>query len=50
MLRDVVANETFGELGSAFGGTLVWVSLLRIPTFKSSEHFTCTHLEHMLHW
>ena len=25
------ANETSGELGSAFGGTLVWVYQLRIP-------------------
>ena len=25
------ANETSGELGSAFGGTIVWVSQLRIP-------------------
>ena len=31
MMREVYDNETSGELGSAFGGTLVGVSQLRIP-------------------
>ena len=31
MMREVDPNETSGELGSAFGGTLVGVSQLRIP-------------------
>ena len=31
MLRIADANETSGELGSAFGGTLVGLSQLRIP-------------------
>ena len=31
MMREVDANETSGELGSAFGGTLVGLSQLRIP-------------------
>ena len=31
VMREVDANETFGELGSAFGGTLVWLSQLSIP-------------------
>ena len=30
-MRDADANETYGELGSALGGTLVGVSQLRIP-------------------
>ena len=30
MMREVNANETSGELGSAFGGTLVRVSQLRL--------------------
>ena len=30
MMREVDAYETSGKLGSAFGGTLVEVSLLRI--------------------
>ena len=30
-MRDADANETSGELGSAFGGTLVGLSQLRIP-------------------
>ena len=30
-VREVDANETSGELGSAFGGTLRRVSQLRIP-------------------
>ena len=31
VMRGADANETSGELGSAFGGTLVGVSQLRIP-------------------
>ena len=31
MMRDADAIETSGELGSAFGGTLVGLSQLRIP-------------------
>ena len=31
MLRNADAKETFSELGSAFGGTLVGLSQLRIP-------------------
>ena len=31
MMRDADANETSGELGSAFGGTLVGTIQLRIP-------------------
>ena len=31
VMRDADANETSGELGSAFGGTLVGMSQLRIP-------------------
>ena len=31
VMRDADANETSGELGSAFGGTLVGLSQLRIP-------------------
>ena len=31
VMRDAGANETSGELGSAFGGTLVGLSQLRIP-------------------
>ena len=31
VMRDADANEISGELGSALGGTLVGVSLLRIP-------------------
>ena len=31
MMRETDTNETSGELGSAFGGTLVWMSQLRIP-------------------
>ena len=31
MLREADANETSGELGSAFAGTLVGLSQLRIP-------------------
>ena len=31
VIRDADANETSGELGSAFGGTLVGLSRLRIP-------------------
>ena len=31
MMRDGDANETSGELGSAFGGTFVGVPHLRIP-------------------
>ena len=31
VMREVYANETSGDLGSAFGGTLVGVSQLRIP-------------------
>ena len=31
VMREVDANETSGELGSAFGGTLVGLSQLRIP-------------------
>ena len=30
-MREVDANETSGELGSAFGGTLVGLSQLSIP-------------------
>ena len=30
-MREADANETSGEFNSAFGGTLVGVSLLRIP-------------------
>ena len=30
-MRDADVNETSGELGSAFGGTLVGRSQLRIP-------------------
>ena len=30
-MRDAAANETSGELCSAFGGTLVGLSQLRIP-------------------
>ena len=30
MMSEVVANETSGELGSAFGGTLVGLSQLSI--------------------
>ena len=32
-MRKVDANETSGELGSAFGGTLVGLSQLSIPKF-----------------
>ena len=31
VIREADANETFGELGSAFGRTLVGLSQLRIP-------------------
>ena len=31
VMREVDANETSGELGSAFGGTLVGLSQLSIP-------------------
>ena len=31
VMRDTDANETSGELGSAFGGTLVGLPQLRIP-------------------
>ena len=31
LMREVDANETSVELGSAFGGTLVGLSQLRIP-------------------
>ena len=31
MIREVNANETSGEFGSAFGGTLVGVFQLRVP-------------------
>ena len=31
MIREVDANETYGKLGSAFGGTLVGLSQLSIP-------------------
>ena len=31
VMREVDANETSGELGSAFGGTLVEISQLSIP-------------------
>ena len=31
VMRDVDANETPGELGSSFSGTLVGLSLLSIP-------------------
>ena len=31
VMKEVDANETSGELGSAFGGTLVGESQLRIP-------------------
>ena len=31
VMRDADANETSDELGSAFGGTLVGLSQLRIP-------------------
>ena len=30
-MTEVDANEIYGKLGSAFGGTLLRVSLLRIP-------------------
>ena len=30
-MRETDANETSGELGSVFGGTLVGLSQLRIP-------------------
>ena len=33
VMREVDANETFGELGSAFGGTLVGLFQLSIPKF-----------------
>ena len=32
VMRDAYANETSGELGSEFGGTLVGLSQLRIPS------------------
>ena len=42
-MREVDANETSGELGSAFGGTLVGLSQLSIPKLdqliESSIHF-----------
>ena len=31
VMKEVYANETSGELGSAFGGTLVGLSQLSIP-------------------
>ena len=31
VMRDADANEISGELGSAFGGTLVGLSQLRMP-------------------
>ena len=31
VMREVDANETSGELGSVFGGTLVGLSQLNIP-------------------
>ena len=31
VMRDADANETSGELGSTFGGTLVGLSKLRLP-------------------
>ena len=31
VMREADANETYGELGSAFSGTLVGLSQLRIP-------------------
>ena len=31
VMRDADANETSGELGSTFGGSLVGLSQLRIP-------------------
>ena len=33
VMTEVDANETSGELGSAFGGTLVGLSQLSIPKF-----------------
>ena len=35
VMRKVYANETFGELGSVFGGTLVGLFQLRIPLSES---------------
>ena len=35
VMREVDANETSGELGSAFGGTLVGLSQLSIPKLDS---------------
>ena len=37
-MREVDANETSGELGSAFGGTLL-VSQLSIPLIELYIHF-----------
>ena len=31
VMREIDANGASGELGSAFGGTLVWLSQLSIP-------------------
>ena len=40
VMREVDANETSGELVSAFGGTLVWLSQLSIPlSDQLSESF-----------
>ena len=38
-MREVDANETSGELDSAFGGTLVGLSQLSIPKFEPSILF-----------
>ena len=35
VMREVDANETSGELGSALGGTLVGLSQLSIPKLDS---------------
>ena len=31
VMREADSNETSGELGSVFGGTLIWLYQLRIP-------------------
>ena len=37
VMRDADANETSGEIGSAFGGTLVGLSQSRITIIRSVD-------------
>ena len=53
VMREVDANETSGELGSAFGGTLVVLSQLSIPKLdpliESSILFPLVSVDHEYH-